>query len=573
MSLSPSTNHPLLFQWLRWRMLRNSFRVVMSQSFIRLLTVLLCSALIWGTLFGLSYVGFHEMQGRWNFPLEGNLILTLFDVMFIVLTVLLLFSTGLILYSSLFSSPETSFLLGCPVAGDRVFAYKFQGAVAFSSWAFILLGSPILLAYGLLVGGGAPWYFYAVLPVFFFGFVLMPGSLGALVCLLLVNYLPRQRKQVFWLTVLGLVAIGGVWFYGWMLPAAQSTYTSSDWVRRLLGAFAPLQGLMLPAHWIAKGTQMAALGEPGEMAYYLTLVCGNGLFLYVLTAWVAARLYRRGFNRVATGGELRRRYGGGWLDRGLDRLLGFLDPQTRLLIVKDFRTFRRDPAQWAQILIFAGLAILYFSNMRHFYRQQIGRSFQNGISLLNLTAVSFLMCAYTGRFIYPMLSLEGRKFWILGLLPLRRERLLWGKFAFSATGCLLIAETLVIFSDVMLGLPWFLVLVHVLTVAVLALGFSGLSVGLGACMPNFRETDPSKIAVGFGGTLNLVAGLGLLVVVVAAMALPWHAVMGWAGDRDFVLTIGHWWLGLGVLFGLVVGAFAVMIPLRAGAWALQRMEF
>src|SRR5262249_6534385 len=157
-------------------------------------TVLLCSGVIWGTLFGLSYVGFHEMQGRWNFPLDGNLIGTLFDVMFIVLTVLLLFSTGLILYSSLFSSAETSFLLSGPVAADRVFAYKFQGAVAFSSWAFILLGSPILLAYGLLVGGGAPWYFYAVLPVFFLGFVLMPGSLGALACLLLVNYLPRRRK-------------------------------------------------------------------------------------------------------------------------------------------------------------------------------------------------------------------------------------------------------------------------------------------------------------------------------------------------------------------------------------------
>jgi ABC-2 type transport system permease protein len=568
-----SSANPALFHWLRWRVLRNSFRVVLQQSLARVLTVLLCSGVIWGTLFGLSYVGFHELQGRWNFSLEGNLILTLFDVMFIVLTVLLLFSTGLILYSSLFSSAETSFLLSGPVAADRVFAYKFQGAVAFSSWAFILLGSPILLAYGLLVGGGAPWYFYAVLPVFFLGFVLMPGSLGALACLLLVNYLPRRRKQVFWLVVLGLLAAIGLWFYGWMLPAAQGAFGATDWVRRLLGAFAPLQGVMLPAHWIGQGLQAAAVGEPGEMAYYLLLVCGNGLFLYVLTAWVAARLYRRGFNRVATGGELRRRYGGGWLDRGLSRLLGFLDPQTRLLIVKDFRTFRRDPAQWAQVLIFAGLAVLYFSNMRHFYQQQIGRSFQNGISLLNLAAVSFLMCAYTGRFVYPMLSLEGRKFWILGLLPLKRDRLLWGKFAFSATGCLLIAETLVVFSDVMLGLPWLIVLVHALTVAVLALGFSGLSVGLGACMPNFRETDPSKIAVGFGGTLNLVAGLGLLLVVIASMALPWHVAMGWAGERAFVLTSGHWWLGLGVMFGLGVGALAVLVPLRAGAWALQRMEF
>jgi ABC-2 type transport system permease protein len=562
----------LLFHWLRWRLLRNSFGVVLSQSSIRLLTVLLCSALIWGTLFALAYLGFRELDTRWNFPLEGNLIGTLFDVMFIVLTVLLLFSTGLILYSSLFSAPETSFLLSGPVAADRVFAYKFQGAVAFSSWAFILLGSPIVLAYGLLVGGGAPWYFYAILPVFFLGFVLLPGSLGALVCLLLVNFLPRRRKQVVWLAILGIVVGVGLWVYARLIPNVERDFGTRDWAGRLLGEFSPLQGALMPAHWMGEGLQAAALGKPGEMAYYLTLVCGNGLFLYLVTAWTAVRLYRRGYNRVATGGDLRRRYGGGWLDRGLSRLLGFLDPQTRLLIVKDFRTFRRDPAQWAQILIFAGLAVLYFSNIRHFYAQQVGRSFQNGISLLNLVAVSFLMCAYTGRFIYPMLSLEGKKFWILGLLPLQRERLLWGKFAFSATGCLLIAEFLVLFGDVMLGLPWPLVAVHALTAAVLALGFSGLSVGLGACMPNFRETDPSKIAVGFGGTLNLVAGLGLLLLVVGMMAVPWHVVMA-QGDLGLVLTAGHWWLAIGVIAGIAVGALAVVVPLRAGAWALKRMEF
>src|SRR6202040_1842555 len=141
---------------------------------------------------------------------------------------------------------------------------------------------------------------------------------------------------------------------------------------------------------------------------------------------------------------------------------------TRLLIIKDFRTFRRDPAQWAQVLIFAGLLVFYSVNTRRFYQQDIGRVYQNGVSLLNLTATAFLLCAYTGRFIYPMLSLEGRKFWILGLLPMRRERLLWGKFAFSATGALVIAEMLVTFSDILLGMTWPLVALHSATVLVLS---------------------------------------------------------------------------------------------------------
>src|SRR5262249_2517463 len=153
---------------------------------------------------------------------------------------------------------------------------------------------------------------------------------------------------------------------------------------------------------------------------------------------------------------------------------------------------------------------------------QVEWMYQNGLSFLNLGTIGLLLCIWTGRFIYPMLSLEGTKFWILGLLPLRRERLLWGKFAFSALGSLVIAEVLIVLSGLMLSMPWFALGLHAVTVAVLAVGLSGLSVGLGACMPTFKETDPSKIAAGFGGTLNLVAGLVFLIGVLVLMALPWH---------------------------------------------------
>jgi ABC-2 type transport system permease protein len=178
-----------------------------------------------------------------------------------------------------------------------------------------------------------------------------------------------------------------------------------------------------------------------------------------------------------------------------------------------------------------------------------------------------------------MLSLEGRKFWVLGLLPLKRDHVLLGKFAFSATWALLIAEFLIVFSDVMLGMPFWVLGMHALTVLVLALGLSGLSVGLGAWMPNFRESDPSKIAVGFGGTLNLVIGLLYLVNVFLFMSLPLHlhyAAMEFHKEDHFGFNFGlftSWWLGIGTLLGIIVCAAAVILPLRIGARSLRRMEF
>jgi ABC-2 type transport system permease protein len=560
----------LLFQRLRWHLLRNGLRVACERSALRVFTIVASSLVIWGGIFFLSMGGFLLLQQQ--LPLSGGIIGLLFDFLFLALTLLLVLSSGLILYSSLFNSPEATFLLCQPAAADQVFAFKYQGALAFSSWAFVLLGSPILLAYGLVAH--VPWYFYVLLPLYFFAFILLPGSLGGLLCLGIVNCAPRRPRQL--LIALVVLVVLGVILWGTSLARqAWKDSMTRDAVQKLLGQLTFAGSSFIPSHWISRGLRAAAVGDAGGALYYLALVSSNGLFLYLVTAWAARRLYRRGYNRVATGGLLRRRHGGAWLDNALTTLVGFLDPQTKLLIVKDFRTFRRDPAQWVQVLIFTGLLSLYFANIRRLYVEDITWNYQNSISLLNLIATAFLLCAYTGRFIFPMLSLEGRKFWILGLLPLQRERLLWGKFMFSATGGLLIAEFLILLGDVMLGMPWIVVGLHALTVAVLALGLSGLSVGLGACMPNFQESDPSKIAVGFGGTLNLVAGLLFLTAVIGFMATPWH--LNAISSRDIyevnIPPFFGWMAVFGVLVGIGIGAAAVVLPLWLGAQALRRMEF
>ena len=157
--------------------------------------------------------------------------------------------------------------------------------------------------------------------------------------------------------------------------------------------------------------------------------------------------------------------------------------------------------------------------------------------------------------------------------------LLWGKFAFSMTGGLLISASLVLVSDFMLLMPPLPILLHLLTVIVLAAGLSGLSVGLGACMPNFRESDPSKIAAGFGGTLNLVAGLLFLLVILGLMAAPWHAEPLLSSmlrlsnaELESSGTLGGFVVG-GAVVGLIVGMSSVIFPLRAGIRALREMEF
>ena len=77
-------------------------------------------------------------------------------------------------------------------------------------------------------------------------------------------------------------------------------------------------------------------------------------------------------------------------------------------------------------------------------------------------------------------------------------------------------------------------------------------------MPNFRETDPSKIAVGFGGTLNLVAGLLFLLGDPGADGRPWHA-------REMVHPLGVPFYGIGWLYAGMIGGVLLGRRGRASA--------
>ena len=72
------------------------------------------------------------------------------------------------------------------------------------------------------------------------------------------------------------------------------------------------------------------------------------------------------------------------------------------------------------------------------------------------------------------------------------------------------------------------------------MGLSGISVGLGARLPNLRETDPSKIAVGFGGTLNLLVSLVFIFAIVTALAVPCHLYfLGQEHPETTTLALSH----------------------------------
>jgi ABC-2 type transport system permease protein len=559
------------------RMELRTVRTVVRQKLLtaRILVVGL-TMLLWSGLYFIAHDGFSFLHTTIPQPIHDEIVHAVFNTFFFTLMVMLVFSSSIILYGSLFRARETAYLLTLPIHDERIFLHKFQQAVLLSSWGFLLLGSPMLLAYGRVAG--APWYYYLMLLPLTGAFVYIPVGIGAIVCLEVMFRLPRRRVH-FLAVSAGFLAVGAVWFFWAALAGSEQNLLRPQWFQEMLARLQLLQQRLLPSWWLSAGLLETAQSDWSEGLLFLTLLISNALFFRQLAGWTAGGIYRRAYS-VAAGNGRKKRVRLARLDRALDGLLRFLPMRVRLMLIKDLRLFRRDPLQWSQFAILLGLLGLYFLNVHPFTSTVHYAGWVSMVSFMNLSVVGLLMSTFTTRFIFPMLSLEGRLFWLLGLLPLPRETVVLSKFLF-AVACLLIpASLLILLSDSMLHVPLSIVGNHQLTCVILCFGLSGIAVGLGARLPNLREQSPSRIAAGFGGTLNLVLSALYIAAVLILLPLPCHLLL--TADAAHTSTrlgqfaiVTAWlpiWLIGGLAASIVLGAVATLVPLVVGVRAFRRME-
>ena len=197
----------------------------------------------------------------------------------------------------------------------------------------------------------------------------------------------------------------------------------------------------------------------------------------------------------------------------------YLPARLRFLAAKDLRTFLRDPLQWSQLAILFGLMALYLLNLPRFYIDLLGTSWGVLVPFLNLCAVTLILATFTSRFVFPLVSLEGQQLWLIGMLPVPRRRILAAKFAYALTITALVSVTVTVLAAGSLRMHPGWGLLNVLVILGVCVGLCGLAVGLGARLPLFGQLNPGRIANGFGGTVNLIASVALVVAVLAGMSL------------------------------------------------------
>lgn len=542
----------------------------------------------------LSYFMFHlglRFIGR--FPGLGSLLVErLIYLLFAFLFLLLLLSNLVIAYTNLFRNRETAFLLTLPVPIETVFSWKLIESTLLASWAFLFLIAPLLAAYGYV--NHVDWHFYPATLVLVGIFLVIPGVAGATAAIVLARHLDRKTFQIVILSLLlGLIALIAWKFQPEPIADEQLEARVQAVIDRLLINTSFAQSPALPSYWLSAGVQNWAEGALHAAGFFTLVLASYSLFLArmatlflgdlfadaassvqsrnsLFTEWAWFR--RLESRRSVLAAELRstfRTEGGkchpAWhpsdpLDSFLRKLR--LAPDARAIVAKDIRLFWRDTTQWGQTVLLFGLLTVYVINLRHFTRQLDSQFWVTLVSFLNLGACALNVATITTRFVFPQFSLEGRRVWVVGLAPLGLARTVRIKFWLASIAALLLTLSLTALSGHLLQLEWPRILFFAAATTIMTFTLNAIAVGLGVLYPNFRETNPSKIVSGFGGTFCLVLSLLYILASVVTLALgsPW----GWREiDRQPGRAAFAWIVF--ILFSILAGAIPFRLGLRRAA--------
>lgn len=540
--------------------LNNLRRLLRRESIFKVVFILAFAFGLMGGFFVLFLDAFQFLStlGGGTFMITRRL----FSLFFLGLGGMLVISNIVTSYSTTFRSRETTFLLTTPIDIRSLVTYKYLESTLLSSWAFLFLIIPFTSAYTWNEQLGPIFALWTA--VFSIPYVLLCGGIGTLIAHLIVRWAPRNRALWLALALLGLALVIKPFLGAHPVNLQDQT---SFVLNRLLPGLQIASHPLAPNHWTAEGIMSLTTGDYGHgLLLWLTLI-SNMLMVLLLIQGVGTRTFFTAYQRVTGASGIRRR--SAELLAWLEPALRFLPTDIRGMILKDIRTFLRDPLQWSQALIFFGLLAIYFGSFRAFRYDQLPDLWRNLIVFLNIFSVASVICSLASRFVFPQLSLEGHSFWILGLAPTGMRRILMTKFLLAASAVVLVSASLMGLATWMLQTGPALTAISVGVAVAISISVCALSTGLGAIFLDLKQPNPVAIISGFGGTMNLALCLGLMLASIIPFGLIWHwHVMGRITEKAFLHAniLSALWL-------VAITLLATLIPLWLGIRNLSRREY
>lgn len=447
-------------------------------------------------------------------------VLEAFFVLVLVIGVLSAVATGSTVF---FRVGENRLLLTAPVSLRALFALRSLETAGLTSWAFVLLGAPALLALGVSYNraGG----FYVVGALILLGFLVFAASLGILLTMtfgaLLGHF--RSRLGIVGLTVTLLVAASLL--VGRSVIPSRADFAVMFEPGMLNGTtiamhFVEQKFVRWPSHAFAAALCSLATSQgsdPGRVFAWSGIL---PLLALIATCWGGGALLGRLLSRAAEGVVMAHP------DHPTPPAHGRTFPRVLRgpvggLLEKELVTLARSPEELGRVAFVTFLLLIYTAFL---LRVPVPDAAGTEDVLARLIAFSLLAAGYflttlALRFVFPALSLEGRSAWVLFTSPVRLPALFRARLALYSIAGFLVLGGMALVGGLRLGLSILGLVLFAGLLALMSLTIMTVALALGVCWSDFRGQSAEALTTSAGGLLT------------TALCLGYVALYGWAGYR------------------------------------------
>jgi len=496
----------------------------------------------------------------------------LLGMVFVTFFSILLFSNIVTTLSTFFLSRELDRLVAAPVPLRRLFYARLAETVIDSSWMLLVFALPAFIAYGVVHSTGPLFYLATalVLPPF----ALIPAALGVMTTTLLVNVFPARRTKDI-LVLLSVVAVALLYLlFRLVRPERLVNPEGFADFGAFLAAMRSPDASFLPSTW-ATEILFPLLGlRDGSPLFYFALLVSTAAVAVMACEAVVTRLFLRGWTKAQEGRQARFTGHALW-ERALRLLTAPLPRQTRILVIKEVKTFFRDTSQWSQLILLAALVVVYLYNFSVLPLQGsplVTFYFKNVIAFVNLALAAFVIASVAARFVFPSFSMEGRALWLLKGAPIPTRRLFWAKFWIGAVPLLVFGQILVLATNSYLQVMPFMMWLSAATLFGMVFAIVALALAVGAAYPNLDADNAAKVAASAGGLVFMVLCMSFIGLVVVLQAWPVYAVFSSRFQGVPLSSAAQW--SVAASFGAVVALIAAVLVLsvREGIRRLEAIE-
>lgn len=455
-------------------------------------------------------------------------------------------------------------LLLTPMSPRVILGGKFLSVYATIGIPMLVIGMVVMGVTGSAFGFNGAFWVGAVLSVLFIP--ITPIAIAMLITVLALRWIPPARART--ITALFSAFFGIMYFLGSQILASRSGRSAGSLAVNRLTSSKPEWFTLFPPAW--PGRAAVELGT-GHYAVGIVLLIGSVAIAFAAAALaigVTARLMTTGWASYQEVGRKARKLGDtAYPSISAARVAptpasasvptagsmeGSTAPAWWPLVVKEWRTFRRDTQLWARLLYPA--VIVAFFIFRSFtesssFGQVVGPGAPDPSFFFALVFATYFLLASLAM---SVINREGRMLQWLSLAPLTARDVLAAKWAFSVIPALVVAELLIVIHAVVIRGSVFQTVFLCLAFAALIVALAGELIYINLLWPKFTGLSAKQQVSRTAGWVSTVAGMStvFIVGVLAFLAVLWASSLLWASA---IMAMG--------IFGLTAGITAFVLAL------------